>query len=339
MRNQTLLTSHADWLDKAPFAYSLSTPTAQLEFANATLCGWLGYSRRELLGKRRSQLIDAGSLPALDAAVASLDSAPNGMSSFEADIVCKDGVRLPVDLHLRRLDPALTAGWPRFETIAFDRRAVRRAARRARNTEREELAFRLHDTIAQDLCGLHLEIAAMSHSFAGQPAMHERLAALEEIAVRSIASVHELMGELRSPEVLRTGLLDLIRRNLPEYPLSGAVQVDLQHNLSSDITTPAANALGLSCAEAIRNAVRHSVCNRIIVRIVQRRERLMILVGDDGLGIASTAVDGDIGLGLRSMRVRLARVGGRVRIWSRPGQGSIVALSAQWSTPPAKSDK
>jgi signal transduction histidine kinase len=81
--------------------------------------------------------------------------------------------------------------------------------------------------------------------------------------------------------------------------------------------------------EALINAFRHSGAAHIEVGVERERRRLRVLVRDDGKGIDAEVLrmgrDGH--WGLSGMRERSKRIGGRLRVWSRPGAGTEVELS------------
>jgi signal transduction histidine kinase len=90
--------------------------------------------------------------------------------------------------------------------------------------------------------------------------------------------------------------------------------VDLQHNLLR------------ICQEAISNSARHAAPARIDVDLIYRPDQLKAVVRDDGRGFG--AEDGEMEpaghFGLTVMRERARRLGGALRIDSRPGGGTTV---------------
>jgi signal transduction histidine kinase len=82
--------------------------------------------------------------------------------------------------------------------------------------------------------------------------------------------------------------------------------------------------------ETLRNAFRHAHARRIEVGITYGDQLLQIRVRDDGRGIDATTLDhgGRPGhWGLAGMRERALRIGARLDIRSRSGDGTEVELS------------
>jgi PAS domain S-box-containing protein len=74
--------------------------------------------------------------------------------------------------------------------------------------------------------------------------------------------------------------------------------------------------------EALTNVIRHSRARRVQVRLGQPQTGAWILeVEDDGVGFDVEMVrQADIGIGMRSMSMRIARIGGTLSVASRPGR-------------------
>jgi signal transduction histidine kinase len=79
--------------------------------------------------------------------------------------------------------------------------------------------------------------------------------------------------------------------------------------------------------EALANAWQHAQATQVHAHLAQTAGAIRIVVEDDGRGFNPTAVNGGNHLGLRIMRTRAARIGGRLEINSSPGAGTRVAVS------------
>jgi signal transduction histidine kinase len=84
-------------------------------------------------------------------------------------------------------------------------------------------------------------------------------------------------------------------------------------------------------AEALTNAARHAHATRIDVRLSCGRDRLAVVVSDDGQGLPISSHDG--GHGLAFMRGRAEALHGRLRIDAGPGgRGTKVELEIPLTT-------
>jgi signal transduction histidine kinase len=75
------------------------------------------------------------------------------------------------------------------------------------------------------------------------------------------------------------------------------------------------------------NALKHAQATLVRIELTFEPEEVRLSVQDNGRGFDPAAVTGD-GFGLTGMRERAERLGGRVTISSRPGQGTEVVLVA-----------
>ncbi len=76
----------------------------------------------------------------------------------------------------------------------------------------------------------------------------------------------------------------------------------------------------------LTNVRKHSGATRASVTISEDPEHVMFAVTDNGQGFAQHLVAGD-GFGLSIMRERTESVHGRLRIRSRPGDGTVVQVA------------
>jgi signal transduction histidine kinase len=79
---------------------------------------------------------------------------------------------------------------------------------------------------------------------------------------------------------------------------------------------------------ALENVARHSQASIAEVELVYAPDAVTVMVTDEGIGFDPAVVPADR-LGIRaSIEARLASVGGKVQIWSSPGAGTSVVMTA-----------
>ena len=140
----------------------------------------------------------------------------------------------------------------------------------------------------------------------------------------------DALTDAPSHPVNHAGLLAVVRATVADVDCGIAVTDD---RLSTDTGTVVpgvvADALANAAAEAVRNCLRHAgpdATVEVFLDADERQSRVTVL--DDGCGFDPSNVSRDrMGLAV-SIRSRLAAVGGRAFILSRPGHGTRVVL--QW---------
>ncbi|WP_309713217.1 ATP-binding protein [Pseudolysinimonas sp.] len=96
------------------------------------------------------------------------------------------------------------------------------------------------------------------------------------------------------------------------------------HVLAADV----ADALLAALRASLENVLRHSGVTTAEIEVIADPEHVTVMVTDRGAGFDPDAVAPDR-LGLRTSVVeRMGSVGGRAQIWSAPGEGTSVIISA-----------
>lgn len=76
--------------------------------------------------------------------------------------------------------------------------------------------------------------------------------------------------------------------------------------------------------EALRNVVKHSKANHVRVELTGGGDELKLFVRDNGVGFDYDQSRFGTGLGLISMRERTHLIGGRLRVYSHPKNGTLI---------------
>ena len=79
--------------------------------------------------------------------------------------------------------------------------------------------------------------------------------------------------------------------------------------------------------EAVLNAVKHSNTRSVLVALDHTRNRVQLLVRDDGTGFDSSAAPRPGHFGVVGMRERAAHIGATFGLKSTPGAGTAVLVT------------
>jgi signal transduction histidine kinase/ligand-binding sensor domain-containing protein len=201
----------------------------------------------------------------------------------------------------------------------------------ARVGERTRIARDLHDTLLQSFQGLLMRFQAVSNELAEGELKQELDEAIDR-ATRAITEGRDAVQGLRSSVEERNDLaaaLGTLGKELAG-PASQPPEFTMQveggaHDLHPILRDEVYRVAG----EALRNAFQHADAGRIEVEIRYDERVFRLRVRDDGKGIDPNllADDGRAGhFGLRGMRERAKRVGGKLTVWSELGSGTEVEL-------------
>ncbi|MEM6540411.1 MAG: ATP-binding protein, partial [Bacteroidota bacterium] len=78
--------------------------------------------------------------------------------------------------------------------------------------------------------------------------------------------------------------------------------------------------------ELIANAVKHAMAKEISVDITQRKRSINIIVEDNGKGFDIYVLDQNQGLGLRTIKRKIEKMGGEFTLESIEGKGTTIIL-------------
>ncbi len=200
---------------------------------------------------------------------------------------------------------------------------------KAKVTERTRLAVELHDSIAQDLTGIAMELrSAMRAKDAnsGKLDQHLNLAAATLDSCRD--ELRNCIWDLRSLTLDDTSVDKAIRRTLQQH-LSGAsleVRFAVSRKYFTDNTL---HTVLRVIRELTINAVRHGAASDIKIAGCLDGDRALFSVKDDGCGFDPDCAPGVAAghFGLQGIRERIESLEGTVEIKSAKGCGTKVTIS------------
>ena len=194
--------------------------------------------------------------------------------------------------------------------------------------ERALLARELHDSIAQSLAFLKIQVQLLRSASDKAQASQVQLALNElDVGLReSINDVRELLVHFRTrtntddieaalQETLQkfkhqTGLPAVLEVSGHGLPLPADVQVQVLHVVQ----------------EALSNVRKHAQASQVSLDVVKGAQ-WRFMVRDNGQGFDTQRLHGDLHVGMKIMQERAGRIGATVLAVSQPGQGTTLTLT------------
>ncbi len=202
---------------------------------------------------------------------------------------------------------------------------------RAQEDERRRVARELHDTVAQDLAALRLEVERIA-ARTQDPAAQQDLGHLEQRAALVLESVRRTLFDLRLTVLENLGLVATLQWHLERLEKDHGIRGILAVT-GPEREPPYETAVAILriFQESLQNVVAHAKAEHLTVTLAFADNRAQLVVEDDGAGfdpgsVRGPAADTGHGLGLLGMQERARLVGGRVEIASAPGQGTTVTV-------------
>lgn len=205
-----------------------------------------------------------------------------------------------------------------------------REALRSQDVERARIAHQIHDTAAQSMVSAHrfLDVARASAASGNSSAADEHLTSAAERLQTAISEVRAVLASLLPPGLEELGVAHAVRNRLAQLTAQTGVTALVTGDLPRMEGWVEQAMYGMT-VEAASNAVRHAEASTIRIELLERRQRAVVLVRDDGRGFDPAAVvrRGGHGLGLLGLVRQASWLGGRATIRSRRGAGAAIRIS------------
>lgn len=207
--------------------------------------------------------------------------------------------------------------------------------------ERTRLAREIHDTLAQQLTGIVLELEA-ADTLLNRGAEGRARSSVErarELARGALQEARRSVWNLRPAPLSATGLVAAIGHEVEAWeertgiPARFKARAVPQHPSLSPTAEVALLRIG---QEALSNAARHGHPEHVDVELRAHRQELVLSVSDDGVGFdpAASAPREDC-FGLDGMAERARSAGGTLTVVSSPGRGTTVTTRLPLAEPVA----
>jgi signal transduction histidine kinase len=184
--------------------------------------------------------------------------------------------------------------------------------------ERNRLARDLHDSVAQVMFSLSLTAEAAART---EPTDATRKVA--ELAKQALDEMRQVVFELRPADLAAEGFVATVTKHATVlsrvFGQAIAVDVRSEATLDPDVELQ----LFRITQEALSNALKHARASKVTVTI----DGTHLEIIDDGVGFdAGSPALRARHLGLTSMEERAKQAGGKARIESSPGSGTMVVV-------------
>ncbi|HSV85955.1 MAG TPA: sensor histidine kinase [Levilinea sp.] len=216
-----------------------------------------------------------------------------------------------------------------LEELEEANRQLAEYAGRIEQLERQRIARELHDTLAQGLAGLILQLEAVDSHLSGKHS--DRAQQIVQQAMQrariTLVEARRAIDNLRSMTSEAEDLAAALRAEANHFETTTGTACPVHLDLPESIPSPVGeHALGM-VVEALSNIAHHSKGKNAWVKTTYGHGFLLVEVGDDGVGfILDEGLIGSGHYGLLGMRERARLAGGSLEIESQPGAGATLRL-------------
>ncbi len=206
-----------------------------------------------------------------------------------------------------------------------------------RAAERQRMARELHDTLAQGLAGLILQLEAVqAHLERGDQARAALIVGqAQERARGALAEARQAIDDLRD-QAGGAPFAESIRAEVERFSAATGIPCTVQLSATQALGEASAEQLRRFVSEGLTNVARHARARSVIISAQEIDNRVRVEICDDGIGFPAGAAQSAGHYGLLGLRERARLAGGTMEIESRPGAGTrlIMTLPLQGETKP-----
>ncbi len=202
--------------------------------------------------------------------------------------------------------------------------------------ERNRIAREIHDTLAQGLAGIIVQLQA-ADAWLGrdQGRTREAVDHATELARFSLQEARRSVWDLRPEGLQRAGLAGAVRDELNRIRDRDGIKTSLRLKAMRGLVLPAQVEVAVFriVQEALANAMRHGRPAAVAIEMTVIAGELRVTVTDDGSGFTPSGPLRAGSFGITSMRERALNCGGSFELSSVPGGGTRVVLQVPCAEP------
>jgi two-component system sensor histidine kinase UhpB len=207
-----------------------------------------------------------------------------------------------------------------------DRDQMMDAERRTESEVKRKLARELHDSVAQILTLMVVDMENFKLDQAGQHLVVEKVDSLQESTREVLHNLRQVLYDLREEPSTESGFVQQVRSLLARFERSTGIRSKLKVSSEwpSRLSAGTAHNLYRIVEEALNNVRLHSGAARVDVLLAANGDGVELTVRDDGRGLPVSDGERRQGMGMMGMRERAVLLGGELAVTSSGSGGTTV---------------
>jgi two-component system, NarL family, sensor kinase len=195
----------------------------------------------------------------------------------------------------------------------------------ARTAERTRLAREIHDTLAQDLTAIALQLESARRDVPADSPAAGRIETALAVAREALSTARTSVLTLRSDPLEGRSLAGVLAALARKLSSETGILVAFHERGATTLTAQSEAELYRIASEALANARLHADAGRIEIELADEGDAVTLRISDDGSGF-DPAVREDARYGLLGMEERAHLLGGTLRVVSAPGGGTAIEV-------------
>ena len=188
--------------------------------------------------------------------------------------------------------------------------------------ERNRLARDLHDSVKQQVYAISMQLGAARALLDEADQAYSPVVEAERLAKQAGAELTALIRELRPPALESTTLVFALQDYITEWSKRNNIETSINIDNDLSLSVDEEQVFFRVVQEALSNIVRHSQAAQVTVELKQVDSDILLCIADRGKGFDTNLAR--MGVGLQSMRERLAQIGATFLVQSETGRGTQI---------------
>jgi len=197
-----------------------------------------------------------------------------------------------------------------------------------RENERNQIALNLHDDLGQKLTAINLDIAWLKSRIGVQSkTVREKFEEMSSMIKETVESIRETSSLLRPAILFDLGLVPAIKSHLGKFEKQTGIKCHFYFKPEEfDIEDRVALILYRILQESLTNIARHSGASATEIELSIRKNKIEMIITDNGSGIAKDKVTSLESMGIAGMKERVKSVNGEIIIKGETGAGTRIKV-------------
>ena len=198
--------------------------------------------------------------------------------------------------------------------------------RRAESKVKRRLARELHDSVAQILTLMVVDMENFKLDQAGHAQVIQRVDSLQESTREVLRKIRKVLYELREEPSTDSNFVQQVRMLVNRFELTTGIRSRLNVDARWPARLSGVTAYNLYriVEEALNNVRLHSGAGSVDVQLGAIDDGVSLVVRDDGRGLLGSDGSRRHGMGVMGMRERAVLLGGELDVTSDGSEGTTV---------------
>ena len=208
-------------------------------------------------------------------------------------------------------------------------RLARHSDRLLRFEDRSAIANELHDSLAQSLASLKMQVRVLDDTLRqdNEVAIWKEMENIQAGLDEANIELRELITYFRLP-VDGNGVVSAIEKAVSRFRLTSSIEAVLQNHWPAvNLPVEYERQVLRIVQEGLANVRKHSGADMVRILLNQAHDARRVLIEDDGIGMSLTSGEIDNHFGLSIMQERAGSIGATLQLESEPGDGTRIILT------------